>query len=316
VVDVTVAVPTHNRAATVVMAVKTALNQSRPPRRVLVLADGCTDDTVDACRAIGDPRVEALDLPKEPGYGYLHRNIPHEEAGENEVVAWLGDDDLWMPDHLERVGELFDVDEADIVTAMSALIEPDGGMTATGYDFRVPWLLDRYFAGEQRTPTTAIAVRPAAAARVGGWRREPTVGGDYDLWKRVLGSGARPGYVHVPTVVYPKSRFRDQSWEDHVAQNAAFLDQILDPVQVVRLRHRLVLSVSRRDADMERDRRQLDEWVTQLNRDLQAAQAECEEARRERDELARRSPASSVIRRVARRFRWGVNEGKSGSGTV
>jgi glycosyltransferase involved in cell wall biosynthesis len=64
---ITVVIPTHNRRETVVLALETALGQTRPPDRVIVVADGCTDGTPDAVRALGDARVEVLDLPKGPG---------------------------------------------------------------------------------------------------------------------------------------------------------------------------------------------------------------------------------------------------------
>src|SRR6266542_4746043 len=111
----TVVVPTHNRRETALLAVDSALAQTRPPVQVIVVADGCTDGTVAAVRELGDSRIDVLDLPKGPDYGYDHRNRAL-ECARGDVVAWLGDDDLYLPDHLERVGQLFDSGGVDLVT--------------------------------------------------------------------------------------------------------------------------------------------------------------------------------------------------------
>ena len=127
-VEFTVGIPTHNRRETVLLALASALEQTRPPKRVIVVADGCTDGTQEAVRALGDDRVEVLDRPKGFGAGYAHRNEVLERAGEG-IVAWLADDDLWLPDHLERAGELFDAGAADDR-------ELDGVPGARGWDTR------------------------------------------------------------------------------------------------------------------------------------------------------------------------------------
>jgi glycosyltransferase involved in cell wall biosynthesis len=100
----TIAIPTHNRRETLLLAVRSALMQTRPPEQVIVLCDGCTDGSADAVRELGDKRVEAIGLAKLPGYAYAHRNRSLELA-RGEAIIWLGDDDLLLPDHLERVGE-------------------------------------------------------------------------------------------------------------------------------------------------------------------------------------------------------------------
>jgi hypothetical protein len=41
----TIAIPTHDRCETVVLAALSALRQSRSPEQVIVLCDGCTDGT-------------------------------------------------------------------------------------------------------------------------------------------------------------------------------------------------------------------------------------------------------------------------------
>ncbi|MFL5898740.1 MAG: glycosyltransferase family 2 protein [Solirubrobacterales bacterium] len=234
-VEFTVGIPTHDRRETVLLAVDSALQQSRPPVRIYVIADGCSDGTQEAVRSLGENRVEVLDRPKAPGHGYAHRNEVLERA-KGGVVAWLSDDDLWMPDHLERVGELFDADAADIVNAMSCRVGEDGTIVPFGAHWRAPTYRERFLETENRTPSSAVSHRVDAALAAGGWPTDLDRAGDWDLWKRMVRAGARSEMVLTPTVLFFNAWERQQSWPDRVAQNACFLARLRDPSQLAHLR--------------------------------------------------------------------------------
>ena len=234
-VEFTVGIPTHNRRETVLLAVASALEQTRSPTRICVVADGCSDGTVEAVRALGDERLEVLDRVKGPGYGYAHRNEVLERAG-NGVVAWLGDDDLWLPDHLERAGELLDAGFAGIVNSMACLVTEDGSLRPCGAHWRAPTYRDRFLSDENRTPSGAVSHRAADARAVGGWVDDVGRAGDWDLWKRIVRSGAPSEAVLTPTMLFFRSTGRTQAWSDRVGQNTEFLARIRDPDQLACLR--------------------------------------------------------------------------------
>ncbi len=234
-VEFTVGIPTHNRRETVLLALASSLEQTRPPTRVLVIADGCTDGTQEAVRAIGDDRVEVLDRPKGVGAGYAHRNEVLDRAGGG-IVAWLADDDLWLPDHLERAGELFDAGAAEIVNSMSCLVREDGTLEPFGVHWRAPTYRDRFLGVENRTPSSAVSHRARAAVAAGGWPADLERAGDWDLWRRMVSGGAHSEMVLAPTVLFFCAWEREQSWPDRVAQNAGFLARLRDPTELARLR--------------------------------------------------------------------------------
>src|SRR3954451_2602695 len=122
---ISVIIPTHNRRAHLLLAIASALAQTRPPEELIVVADGCTDDSVDAVRELDDERIVVLDLPKGPGLGWINRNEALRIA-RGDSIAYLADDDMWLPDHLARVGELLDADVADVVQANTCVVHPDG----------------------------------------------------------------------------------------------------------------------------------------------------------------------------------------------
>jgi len=114
------------------------------------VADGCSDGTQDAVRSLGDRRLSLLDLPKAPGFGYGNRNTAV-DAAAGDVVAWLGDDDLYLPDHLARAGELFDRLDVDIVQANACIVHPDDRLEPLGMDWRVPTYRDLLLGNQSRT---------------------------------------------------------------------------------------------------------------------------------------------------------------------
>ncbi|HEU0066383.1 MAG TPA: glycosyltransferase family A protein [Sphingomonas sp.] len=99
-----VVIPLFNKVPHVVEAVKSALNQSLPPRQVIVVDDGSTDGSLDAVRTLDDPRIViATRSPPGPG-GYAARNLGIELAS-SEWIAFLDADDVWHDYHLADLAE-------------------------------------------------------------------------------------------------------------------------------------------------------------------------------------------------------------------
>ena len=61
--------------------------------------------------------------PKGPRHGELHRHAALQEA-RGEIVCYLCDDDLWLPDHVERMRAL--LEEHDFAYTWPFWIDPEG----------------------------------------------------------------------------------------------------------------------------------------------------------------------------------------------
>jgi hypothetical protein len=98
----TVVVPTRDRCSRVVGAVASAQNQTVRDIEIVVVDDASTDDTVSKVGALAalDPRVRVVRQPVAGG-APLARNRGLDE-GRGEFVAFLDDDDRWLPTKLER----------------------------------------------------------------------------------------------------------------------------------------------------------------------------------------------------------------------
>ncbi len=274
----TIAIPTHNRRETVLLAVCSALMQTRPAEQVIVLCDGCTDGTAEAVHDLGDPRVEAVELPKLPGYAYGHRNRSLDLA-RGEAIMWLGDDDLLLPDHLERVGEYWDAGAFDVVQTPAVVVWADDSLTWVGLDWSVPGHL-RTLMDRNTNVMSSVAVRVESARAVGGWDASAERFGDWDLWKRLLAASARTAMIDEPTMLHFRATGRDQPWPQRIQQNTRWLSRISDPVALADLRRELRAQRAQREA----------EWMGEidaLKATLERAQIELERLREADATLAR-----------------------------
>lgn len=206
--DVTVVIPLYNKAPHVAAAIRSALEQSMPPREVVIVDDGSTDGGLEIARAVDDPRVTVLTRsPPGPG-GYAARNLGIERAS-GEWIAFLDADDLWRPHHL-----------ADIAAAAAACAEPVG-CVFTRFEVKEPGADRLYPVAERFLPpgrglgmadvlrawlatkrcplwTGAVAFRRELLLEAGlfpaGRARR---GGDKDLWLRCV---ARTRSTYTPMV--------------------------------------------------------------------------------------------------------------------
>lgn len=103
---VSVVIPTHNRLHYLRHAVRSVLDQTMSDLEVIVVDDGCTDGTRSYVETLTDRRVRAVHLPVRSGNVAHGRNIGASIAG-GQYLAFLDDDDLWLPTRLEvQVAEM------------------------------------------------------------------------------------------------------------------------------------------------------------------------------------------------------------------
>lgn len=97
---VSVVIPTRGRPQLLLRAVASVLAQTLPELEVLVVVDGPDPETVAALGAVADPRVRVIQNEASLGGGEA-RNLGV-RAARAPWVAFLDDDDEWLPQKLER----------------------------------------------------------------------------------------------------------------------------------------------------------------------------------------------------------------------
>lgn len=97
---VTTVIPTRYRPESLLRAVASALAQTHPEIEVVVVIDGPDPVTESMLFALADPRVHVVALPAPLG-GSDARNAGI-AAAQGEWVAFLDDDDEWLPNKIEH----------------------------------------------------------------------------------------------------------------------------------------------------------------------------------------------------------------------
>jgi glycosyltransferase involved in cell wall biosynthesis len=167
-VQFSVVVTNYNYRAFVCEAVDGALAQTRAPLQVIVVDDGSTDGspTLLTERYGSDPRVMLLMGENAGQLAAFRRGLAQ---ARGDVVCFLDADDCWQPEHLARLGEVFDA-RADVDFVFSDL-ELFGQQSARmryadraldlGYTVASTYILMHWYGA----PTSALALRTPWAQR-------------------------------------------------------------------------------------------------------------------------------------------------------
>ncbi|HYK36743.1 glycosyltransferase family 2 protein [Alloacidobacterium sp.] len=96
---ISVVIPTAGRPVQVAAAVNSALQQTFKDLEVIVVIDG-DDQSLAALKSVDSPQLQILQLPKQVGGARARNEGVHVAKGE--WIAFLDDDDAWVPEKLER----------------------------------------------------------------------------------------------------------------------------------------------------------------------------------------------------------------------
>lgn len=104
--EVSVILPTYNRAKTLHRAIQSVLNQTFGDFELIIVDDGSTDDTEEAIKAFRDNRIKYIKCKENKG-APVARNTGIGLA-EGEYVAFQDSDDEWLPEKLEKQMKIFE----------------------------------------------------------------------------------------------------------------------------------------------------------------------------------------------------------------
>jgi glycosyltransferase involved in cell wall biosynthesis len=186
--SVTVIIPTYNWSSVLPYSIGSVLRQTFTDFELLVVGDGCTDDSGAVVRRVDDPRVKWINLPISTG----HQSEPNNEGlrqARGQYIAYLGHDDLWLPHHLSCLVSVLE-QGADLAYGVSLHIEPEGCGRSAGPPY------EKYQPGMWIPPTSVIH-RRSVTDHVGGWRyyRELDMHPDSELWLRAYTAAYRFAFL-------------------------------------------------------------------------------------------------------------------------
>lgn len=207
---VDVILPTHHRADTVEYSMRSVLAQTHAALALHVVGDGCTPASAAAVRAIRDPRVRFHEFPKALGFGYANRNHVLRQTSA-PYVAYVTDDDLWFPDHLELALAELRRRAIGLVAFRPCPIEYPG--VVNPYFFPFDWGRRRssHVLRDWVLGSAAYLHRRSVFGTVGYWDERLVRFGDREFYNRARTSSEGGAYVDTVTLL----RFYADHWDRH-----------------------------------------------------------------------------------------------------
>ena len=180
--------PSYNHREYIEEAIESVLAQD-VSLELLIQDDCSTDDTWDLIRKIRDPRVQAVQSPRNRA---SHpRNFARHRV-QGRFIAFLNSDDRWLPGKLKAQLEgLKRLPQSTVSFTSARFIGPD--VPAADMDWflacEIPspdWLLQLFFSEGNRVCLTSAVIPTAFLNRLGWFHPALLQVGDWDLWIRAL----------------------------------------------------------------------------------------------------------------------------------
>jgi alpha-1,3-rhamnosyltransferase len=188
---VSVVVPSYNHTQFIETALRSVFKQSLAPVRLLVIDDGSTDGSPQVIERVLNECPFPCELLARENRGLCATLNEGLSKTSGEYFAYLGSDDLWLPDFLDARVQALEARERAVVAYGHAFIIDEGGRVV---DCTLDWAT--YRDGDARSmlleetfaPMSPTVVYRRAALERHGWNERARLE-DYELYLRLCAKG-------------------------------------------------------------------------------------------------------------------------------
>ncbi|MFN2508277.1 MAG: glycosyltransferase [Chthoniobacterales bacterium] len=120
-----IVVAAYNRANVLRYAIQSVMRSTNPDWELIVIGDGCTDDSEQVVRSFSDPRITFQNLPANTG----GQSAPHNAGvalSKGKYVLFLNQDDMYFADHIERAIYFMETSGTDLAWSPVVVLENSG----------------------------------------------------------------------------------------------------------------------------------------------------------------------------------------------
>jgi glycosyltransferase involved in cell wall biosynthesis len=191
--EVSVIIPTYNRASMVVEAVESVLAQEMTNLELIVINDGSTDDTEERLTTYGS-RLKYHQQENSGVSAARNRGITLSTA---PLIAFLDSDDLWFPSKLQ-VQHSYMIENPEVHICQTEEIWWRNGRRVNPRKHHQKPSGDIFQSSLELclVSPSAVMIRRELFENVGSFDEELPMAEDYDLWLRVA--------VDYPVVLLPE----------------------------------------------------------------------------------------------------------------
>lgn len=267
----TILLPVHRPPAMLPFAIDSVLAQERRDFELFVICDGTPPETVARAQefAARDPRVRVFPHPKGERNGEIYRDQALREAA-GKFVCQLGDDDLWLPNHLGEMERL--LEEVDFGNVPQVEVTPG----SDSLHLRPGTLSDAGIRQMMLTKRFNIFGPTVAGYRLDAYRSlpqrwspaPPDVFSDLFMWRKFLAqSGLRFGTrIAVTSLKFTNGSRRGWSIEQRREEVAAWVERLSIPGERDLIVQAALRHLSQRAFDYAQGNRQLRRTANRADR--------------------------------------------------
>lgn len=183
---VDVIIPTFNRAEFLESAIKSVLNQTFQDLKIIVVDDASEDNTEGVVKGFDNEKIEYIRLEAHKGEaGTRNIGIINSNA---EYIAFLDDDDEWLPEKLRLQVELLDNSPpkvGGIYTGYIRVNKTNGRILGQRIPEKRGYIYKDMSFGNVIGGPSFVLLRRKCFERVGIFDENIVYGTDYDMWIRI-----------------------------------------------------------------------------------------------------------------------------------
>lgn len=190
---VSVVTSTHNRHAGLARCIKSVRAQTYPSVEHIIVSDGPDPTLREIIPREGNTRLIELGrnwhtFTERPSYGAAARLVGN-MCAQGDYIAYLDDDDEYLPDHIESLVRFIEQEGVDLVYSQMAKIESGHKIAEIGDP------TPRY--GVVGTP---MVLHKAELLKLANWDVNHGYGEDWGLFQAWLDAGATHAFLPRVTV--------------------------------------------------------------------------------------------------------------------
>lgn len=101
---ISVVIPLYNKEESIEKTLLSVLNQNFPDFEIIIVNDGSTDASLQKIEQFEDNRIKLFHQDNKGAASARNLGI---EKSTSELIAFLDADDIWLPNHLEELHQLY-----------------------------------------------------------------------------------------------------------------------------------------------------------------------------------------------------------------
>lgn len=248
-------IPTFDHGDTIRFPLQCLREQTEQDYEVLIVGDGVPPESEERLRAHAaeDKRISFIPFPKHVSRGEPNRHQVLADA-KGCHICYLTDRDLWMPDHLERLGRLLET--ADFTHSLGLHILPSDQFRFFPVDLANPHDRRRMLTRFNRVPLSCAAHTLEMYRRLpSGWDTTPPgKPTDWHMFQKFLQEPAcRTSSGTFPSAItFPSPPRRGWTEQERITELTRWKSRIENPeTRTALVQEILEAAVKARDAERE-----------------------------------------------------------------